>query len=236
MNARTNQFKRVFFKSLFLEDVFYRSFWNKTSEITDFILSRYYPQIPKEQKCASSIVNEIKQSHYVNTYIQLMNDYKIELLYPSFIHGKSHAERVSLLSCWLAIVRELPMEDFILCIECAKYHDIGRINDNEDPLHGKRGTNVLAQIEMNISEVERSILNAVITAHSLDDTCAQEIFLNYGIVDKSAGERGFCLLNILKDADALDRFRLNNNSLFVQKLRTPEAVKIIRAACEFVNL
>lgn len=53
-------------------------------------------------------------------------------------HDKIHSQRVLLLSLTLSELLHLSHSDRAILANVAIYHDSGRINDNEDNLHGKR--------------------------------------------------------------------------------------------------
>ncbi len=227
--------QRIFTKSLLLEEVFGRRRWKRSGEISDLILERHYPDLATPQYTAAEVAAEIKKSRCSGMFVQLMNELQTQELYVSYIHGQSHIERVAVLSARMA-ADSLSEELFALCIECAKYHDVGRRDDSRDPAHGARGAEKIDRICAGYSEGERARIRAVIAAHSLDDQNAGDVFRNYGITDAQGTEDCRKLLRILKDADALDRFRLNNYSLNPRMLRGEDARHLIRAACEMVNL
>lgn len=222
-------------KSILLEELFRRTYWDRAVGITDMILERYYPTIYSNQVAGINVVTDIKESPYIQRFISLMNEISVEHLYVSYVHGQNHVERVAVLSAWLAITQKLPEELFTLCVECAKYHDIGRIGDGEDFAHGMRGAERIEEVCGKYETFQKKMIAAIIAAHSLEDTYAETMLVKFG-VDVKMKEDGLRLLRILKDADALDRFRLNNNSLRVNMLRNNEARRLVRAACEMVNL
>lgn len=110
----------------------------------------------------------------------------------------------------------------------ALYHDIGRDDDMEDSDHGHRGAK---KILMHISDNKMDmIIPAVIHAHSLLDEEAYQIFRQYNI-EKSQYARYSKILSIIKDADALDRFRLRPNSLNPEYFRIDFSKILISLAC-----
>lgn len=118
--------------------------------------------------------------------------------------------------------------DLNILLEIALYHDIGRINDGEDKKHGQRGAKKL--LLQNIESDIDMLIPAVICAHSLVDEEADEVFKQYNI-RKSQYSRYLRLLSIVKDADALDRFRLRSNSLRPEHLRIEYSKELISLAC-----
>ena len=74
------------------------------------------------------------------------------------------------------------------------------------------------------------IIPAVIHAHSLLDEEAYQIFRQYNI-EKSQYARYSKILSIIKDADALDRFRLRPNSLKPEYFRIDFSKILISLAC-----
>ena len=156
------------------------------------------------------------------------------LLYKSQVHGEKHISRVCILAYYLACIKEFPLEIIRDVLEIAKYHDIGRINDGKDENHGLRGAILYSQYFRNTSE-KSNVYGAIITAHSLRDEVFEKVWLEWtNSMDNI--NYGKMLLGIIKDADALDRFRLRDCSLRTEFLHNKESLHLVRAAYELYHL
>lgn len=142
--------------------------------------------------------------------------------------------RVCILAYYLACIKEFPLEIIRDVLEIAKYHDIGRINDGKDENHGLRGAILYSQYFRNTSE-KSNVYGAIITAHSLRDEVFEKVWLEWtNSMDNI--NYGKMLLGIIKDADALDRFRLRDCSLRTEFLHNKESLHLVRAAYELYHL
>lgn len=127
----------------------------------------------------------------------------------SGIHGYTHGLRVSVY-CWviiqyLKVEQHLTLKQISDLLRAAIYHDIGRLNDNSDPDHGIRSAQWLDTM---FPEMSRVVKNAV-ALHSQE-----------GISTLVSNDEKL-LLMILKSADALDRYRLPNNSWWPDYKKVP---------------
>ena len=104
--------------------------------------------------------------------IKSLDRIKKQYIYNSDIHGIDHNIRVSLYGYYMGLRYKLDKCDMKLLLEACKYHDIGRVNDNEDDLHGFRSAQKLESFEK-INKNDMKILSAMVTYHSVDD----ELFL-----------------------------------------------------------
>lgn len=175
------------------------------------------------------IVNAIKVSSLIDEYTNLMKDIKTDLLYQSTTHGLNHNIRVSVFALLICIFENIKLEDFKMIIEASKYHDIGRTNDMEDDGHGFRSSQMLSFLSDKYSEEELTILKTVITCHSLSDD-KFDLIANRNKIKNI--ERTRKIFYILKDADALDRVRLEYPLIKVDLIRTESAKKLILFAYE----
>lgn len=132
---------------------------------------------------------------------------------PKGIHGVGHAKRVLILQEVLAQL--LCKEGLKLNQEALRWsaitHDLGRLNDDDDPIHGKRSAEWVTQN-----------LGDRIPTSSVSTVC----YLNewHCIADKWIPEMT-SELAILKDADALDRVRLGDFDS--SKLRFDHTLKVM---------
>ncbi len=227
----------MFQKSSMLEELFGKTNWLRSMEITDLILTTYYPKIHlRLQLSAAEVLELLRRSPFSGLFPASMNGLQTDALYKSYIHGQNHIERTAVLSACLALLLDLQEREFLLCLEAAKYHDTGRIQDGEDPEHGRRGARKIPELCRSYTEAEQTLLQAVITAHSLPDREELPVFRQYCKNDIDAYRTYRSMIKILKDADALDRFRLSCHSLDTRYLRLNVSHRLLRAACEIVNM
>lgn len=207
--------------------------WCKQIQRAEKIMHQYYADvIDFQQKSIYDVIDMILTSEYRQIFLDSMRQLKIEKLYKSDIHGQDHIERVCILTAYLGIQMKLSEHMFALCLEAAKYHDIGRCDDSEDRQHGYRGSRNILKCCEGFSELDCEMIAVVVEAHSLLDEEAGEVFDKYELLNSSDFEMYQKILYILKDADALDRFRLTDYSLDVEFLRLPESMHVVLAACE----
>jgi hypothetical protein len=185
-------------------------------------------------------VKEIKKMDLLNIervvedFPDLMEDYVIEagdikdkyFLNPESIHGVLHAKRVLLLAYIIGLYEELDDNDMEIVLNAAKYHDIGRTNDNYDEMHGILSFNKMLQLELVDKEMEDiHILQFIMENHCIDDKKGLANLEKYPIEDKN---RAIRLYQILKDADGLDRVRLGD--LDINYLRLPISKRLVLVA------
>ncbi len=152
-------------------------------------------------------LNEVIQVVRDNPIFQeTMSDVKEQFFIQDSIHGISHNERVVLLACYIGTKEGLNDEELRLVLEVAKYHDIGRgFEGNHGQISGAIIEKNRDYIFPNLNDEEINIIKALCHAHSVDDKKYEEIARLYEIEDVQNFKR---LLDIVKDADALDRVRL----------------------------
>jgi len=152
-----------------------------------------------------------------------MRDYFFD---PQGIHGLGHMKRVLFLNLILAYLEKLKAKDIDILINCSLFHDIGRINNHADAVHGTFSyvkaveNNLLSDIP---KDEDSQITKLIITTHCMDDSLIPTRINDFqGIEDK---ERGIRLLKIFKDADGLDRIRFGG--LDERYLRTEHAAELV---------
>lgn len=174
------------------------------------------------------IISAIPQA-YINEFNILMKEFDIDKLYSSHIHGIDHNIRVAIFALIISAFEKIDLDDFRIIIECAKYHDIGRINDLEDITHGFMGARKIDFLESKYNSRELSYMRTVITIHSLSDDSFNRIA---SLNDVDDIERCKKMFHILKDADGLDRARLEWPYIDIDYLRTFTAKRLIPFAYE----
>lgn len=147
------------------------------------------------------------------------------------IHGIFHTRRVLFLTLILSWMEGLTETDRGLLCQAAIYHDIGRTNDNFDPEHGRESYKKILQHKLiKTKDQEQEILRFIIENHCISDRQARQVLKDYQVTDP---EHLFKLYLVFKDADGLDRIRIND--LDVKQLRTPSAHKLLLVARELLE-
>ena len=223
-----NTYKK--FRSSYLNALFYDHLWNKNIAYINSIMGRYYTEYNGHLN-GERLIADIKNASCFEMFQSSMNRLKTEILYKSNVHGIRHVERTCVLTVYIAKELRFSENEIRLCLEAAKYHDIGRRDDSEDPQHGYRGAIEIPHICTDFSNREKCLIAAVVAAHSLGDEDCPRIFREFGVSEMEFGKCRM-YLSVLKDADALDRFRLNESSLRTKYLRNKISFSMIKAACE----
>ena len=180
-------------------------------------------------------INEMIQIVKNNPIFQeTMGNFKEQFFIKDRIHGISHNERVALLACYIGVKEGLNNEELRLVLEAAKYHDIGR---GYEVNHGQMSATLIDRnkgyIFPNLNDDEINIVKALCHGHSVDDKKYEEIARLYGISDIEKFKR---FLDIVKDADALDRVRLPRFGQLDEKyLRTETSKDIIDVSRELFS-
>lgn len=190
-------------------------------------LQNYLDKEKVRQISLKDMINIIKTSEYYEFFVESINNIKLELIYTSDGHGEKHNERVAIFVTVLAILNKLDKRDLKILLEAAKYHDIGRTNDEEDAIHGYKAAMMLDKIIIDMTKEDKTILQVICIVHSLADNNLHKIVKKYNIKDEKRCKK---LLEILKDADALDRTRLETDSLDIKYLRNKYSKQLIVAA------
>lgn len=131
-----------------------------------------------------------------------------DILFDSHIHGQDHIERVIFFAHLLAFHYKLDQRDTDVLRNAASLHDTKRVNDGWDTEHGHRAA--LESISYSYADkADDNVIQAVIAAHSTDDKIMDETIREF-IKDGDAFERTKRLAKLFKDADGLDRVRINH--------------------------
>ena len=174
------------------------------------------------------VIIDIKCSSRFSLLKNELNKIKKEFIYKSDGHGLNHNERVALFTFYLANAQHLSDRDLKLALYGAFYHDIGRRHDYTDDYHGEKSAELICNLGLNITDEEMDILKTVVTCHSLDDSRFESIVKKNKVKNVKRCE---VLFKILKDSDALDRVRLDENPVVIPSmLRFDESRRIILAA------
>ncbi len=150
---------------------------------------------------------------------------------PEGTHGIMHTRRVLLLNLIISCLQGYPERYINILCTAALYHDIGRINDNFDPQHGIESYRKAQQMGLiNLDQPDQEILQYIIENHCISDKLAREHLDKYDLKDRAASE---FLFDTFKDADGLDRVRIND--LDIRQLRTDYGRQLLLVARQMYN-
>lgn len=163
--------------------------------------------------------NELKNFEEIE---QLMNN-------KTNLHGINHVVRVLFNAYALATLENVTKRDKKIIIEAAKLHDIGRVADGEDETHGGnsaiRAKEILKNRGFTTEEIEEICF--IIKEHSLPKDKNNE---DIEKLPEDVRENYKYCLNLLKDADKLDRVRIGD--LDSNRLSTDSAKRLILVSKE----
>lgn len=147
-------------------------------------------------------------SSYLDKLREAYEKLNTDILFTSHIHGKDHIERVIFFSVLLSFAYKLDEADTNILINAASLHDTRRVNDGWDTEHGPRAARESIQYAHDIKKEDKEILQAVIAAHSRDDKKMDETIREF-VKNEDDFPRAKRLAKFFKDADGLDRVRIN---------------------------
>lgn len=178
---------------------------------------------------------EIEKVKNNPVFQEVIKDIKEQFFLDDRTHGLLHNERVAIYACIIGINEGLSADELRMVLEASLYHDIGRGFGNNN--HGRVTAQLIDKnreyIFPNYNDNQISIIKALCNGHSVDDDKYEEIAEEYGIRDVDNFKK---LLDVVKDADAIDRVRLKRNgSLDESFLRTSTSKSYIDFAKELVN-
>lgn len=183
------------------------------------------------------IITHLKKINYtLEDFVAFNNSY-----YNKY-NKRTHNERVLLYATYIAIGERVSNEDLKIITDAAKLHDLGRVNNLTEPLHGQKSVSLIKK--HNLVEKEKAQLNimyAIIDAHSAYDKNIEAILNKYEIpLNQYSRVRKLCY--ILKDAEALDKVRFFEESTITEEkilkphlLKTLSAKQLVTAAFELVD-
>ncbi len=162
--------------------------------------------LQQENTAFDTQIDALKRWELWPVFNTTLKELKRDALYKSHIHGIAHIERVLLFGGLIAMENHCNEADTRLLLTACSYHDIGRIDDSKDDAHGSRSSSMLPDVIM-LAPEDMRIVQAAIHAHSPNDEHMAQIIASYGVKDT---ERAFYIARMLKDADALDRVRVDD--------------------------
>lgn len=159
-------------------------------------------------------INSLMHSPYGTQLMLAFAALKTDELYDSHLHGQGHIERVLLLGALIAKGENFSEEDTRLALFACSYHDIGRENDRRDDYHGGRSAGLIVKNHLTAllpgaTKSDVAILQAAIATHSMHDSDLGKNMALYGVPEEEQ-ERCRRICWCLKDADNMDRIRLND--------------------------
>lgn len=184
-------------------------------------------------------LNEFFKEFDCSELVPILNSINKDSLYKSYFHGLHHSQKVCLFAYIIGKSLNLDDTDMKIILDAAIYHDIGRLNDAEDPFHGynsARNIDNIVQADIYKERINLTYLRAICDSHSIEDSKRETIYQNYKYEEADLDREKFILLDsILKDADALDRTRFRRTTdaaLKVKYLR----LEVSRHLVELSNL
>lgn len=210
-----------------------------TATIPKSAIIEYFPDAEKEVIVSpSSIKNEKIQvlygidsvGHYYSAFDSLYQTYrrKMKRVYMdnnSSAHDATHTLRVLFDALMVVYVGEynLTQKDLKRLCDAILYHDVGRINEDVDDLHGAASAKIYEK-EVSASDAITSFL---VQYHCIDDNISMQAMKSLGF---KAEEKVKLLYNILKDADALDRTRFGMKDVDPTYFRLPVSIQLLPTA------
>ncbi len=171
-------------------------------------------------------------SEYAIPLFNALKALDTEVLHKSHIHGQGHIERVMLLGALISRAEKLTRHEENLVLFACSYHDIGRVDDRKDDLHGRRSAMMIVEKGLwqrfgEGSDDELAAVQAAICTHAVHDSMLDEIAAEFGVKEELmplCKKVCFCL----KDADNLDRVRLHD--LEPKYLRHESSINMVSTA------
>ena len=153
------------------------------------------------------IYAELRAWRFFDTLVDAARSMKRDRLYQSKVHGVNHIERVILLGSLGAMAGKSNLCETEMLLDACAYHDVGRVNDWYDTEHGERSSAVIGELTGRKPGYELDVIKAAVHAHSLPDSQMADVMKIYSLEGDDFAHRFCCML---KDADGLDRFRIND--------------------------
>lgn len=144
-------------------------------------------------------------------------------------HGLNHQARVLLLSLIIANEMDLPLRDRRVLATAAIYHDTQRVNDIDDSEHGKSSCDYYH----NSVKDPDPLVEFLCEYHCRPDKEGYQEIMNNRKLSKSRS-RSKLLIDVFKDADALERVRFGIQALDVNQLRLPisQELSLVARLCK----
>ncbi|PGR83452.1 HD domain-containing protein [Bacillus cereus] len=241
----------IYMGAVLVEDIM--SYYNGRNEQEVLVL----PSAVKDVKSMNQIsitddIEILKKERYMDEYSYYRGTYIIKEYFHNFegIHGNTHCSRVLLHSLSMARELQLPDEERHVLALASCLHDIGRVDDEEDEMHGVQSTEDIIDRGIDLfgincvnsddayeleylQEDAEDALYFLIENHCISDEKAKEK-LEESHWDKEKKAYVWRLFEIFKDADGLDRVRLGD--LDSNYLRTEAGKRRIFIAYSYLKV
>lgn len=181
-------------------------------------VSTMNPETCEIQLSSSDVLKQLEDSGLSTNIVRFENEIKDEKINENLkLNGQRHIKNVVLYSALVGKAVIQNKHDLDLVMVCAKYHDVGRETDVNEP-YAKESAKIAAEkLKGTYSSEDLAIIKTIIEFHSLPR--------NYKLIDESfvniAKANGIPtekmdkvreMAEVLKDADALDRTRFINKA------------------------
>ena len=161
-----------------------------------------------------AMMDMFRATPYSGQLLEALRSLRRDALYMSHVHGVGHIERTMLHGAMCAAADRLSPADAKLLLQMCSYHDTGRVSDWLDNAHGYRSSLKLAALT-GLDGEDLRIAMAGVEAHSLSDKAMEATLTKHAPMDMDRARR---LAELLKDADGLDRVRINDlNPRFLRR-------------------
>ena len=165
----------------------------------------------KTQRSSYEVMNSLHNNNYYQYASEKEKTLDVREFPNSKIHGINHGRRVAILASAIMNDLGLNFDERItdILITAAYKHDIGRILDVGP--HARRGVKKLRNIDLRhadgeeYSEEDRKLLYFLVEGHETSDKKIDRLLHKYGIAGEEKANKYKLYLDIIKDADALDR-------------------------------
>lgn len=158
----------------------------------------------------SEAIEMINGSENSDLLFDKIRNVRYDLLTGDKIHGLPHNEKVAMFTFIMGTIYECNREELDILLEAAYYHDVGRIFEKSESLHGKKSAQIYSEEKMCSHDRKNRIIMFIMEGHSLNDSELDDLLIEYRLKDFE--DISLKLIRILKDADALDLVRLTMNS------------------------
>lgn len=147
----------------------------------------------------------LQATPYADALRCMAQSIRLDRLFHSRLHGAGHISRVMVLGALLAQRAQLDENVTQLLMYACAYHDVGRVDDSVDDEYGLRAALQVEELT-GLAGQPLHCLQAAVEAHSRPDERMGDVLTKYGVADVAYA---WPLAKLLKDADGLDRVRLD---------------------------
>ena len=147
----------------------------------------------------------LQATPYADALRCMAQSIRLDRLFHSRLHGAGHISRVMVLGALLAQRAQLDENITQLLMYACAYHDVGRVDDSVDDEHGLRAALQVEELT-GFAGQPLHCMQAAVEAHSRPDERMGDVLTKYGVADVAYA---WPLAKLLKDADGLDRVRLD---------------------------